>query len=44
MPYTFNGCGTMYYRRRDVAEDGCYVATLWITGVWTAVRIPKRKV
>lgn len=31
MPYTFNGCGTRLYGRRDVGEDGSYITTEWIT-------------
>src|SRR5271155_2438833 len=31
MPYTFNGCGTLFYGERDRAEDGSYIATEWIT-------------
>ncbi len=34
MPFRFNGCGTSYYGRRDVADNGSYITTLWITGVW----------
>jgi hypothetical protein len=34
MPYTVNGCGTMYYGRRDEDSDGSYVTTQWITLVF----------
>lgn len=34
MPYTLNGFGTRYYGRRDVAEDGSYVTTLWATALY----------
>ena len=34
MPYTLNGCGTMYYGNRYPAEDGSYVTTLWVTFLW----------
>ena len=34
MPFTFNGCGTSYYGRRYPAEDGSYVTTSWVMGLW----------
>ncbi len=30
MPYTWNGCGTKYYGKREPAIDGSYIATEWI--------------
>jgi hypothetical protein len=41
MPYTLNGCGTRYCGNRDIAEDGSYVTTLWITVFWMPI-IPLR--
>ena len=41
MPYTFNGCGTTYYGKRDVGPDGSYVCTEWITFVYLPL-IPVR--
>lgn len=37
MPFSLNGCGTKYYGSRDVAEDGSYITTLWITFVWVPI-------
>jgi len=37
MPYTFNGFGTKYYGRREAAEDGSYVTTLWITALYVPI-------
>jgi hypothetical protein len=37
MPYTLNGFGTRYYGRREPAEDGSYVTTLWITALYIPV-------
>jgi hypothetical protein len=34
MPYTFNGCGTRFYGKRDKGEDGSYVVTEWIAFVY----------
>jgi hypothetical protein len=34
MPFTFNGCGTRYYGRRDRGPDGSFVTTEWITFVY----------
>ena len=31
MPYTLNGFGTKYYRRRDWSDDGSCIASPWIT-------------
>lgn len=41
MPYTFNGCGTTFYGKRDIGPDGSYVCTEWITLVWVPL-IPLR--
>jgi hypothetical protein len=37
MPYTLNGFGTKYYGKREPAEDGSYITTLWITGLYVPV-------
>ena len=37
MPYTFNGFGTKYYGRREAAEDGSYVTTMWITALYVPI-------
>jgi hypothetical protein len=37
MPYTFNGFGTKYYGRREAAEDGSYLTTLWITALYVPI-------
>ena len=29
--YSFSGCGTMYYGKRDQRPDGTYIMTAWIT-------------
>jgi hypothetical protein len=34
MPFTFNGCGTSFYGKRYPAQDGSYVTTKWVTGLW----------
>lgn len=34
MPSSLNGTGTMYYGQRDLAPDGSYVTTEWITFAW----------
>ncbi|HZP64319.1 MAG TPA: hypothetical protein VFB28_12965 [Terriglobales bacterium] len=34
MPYTLNGFGTRYYGSRDLAEDGSYITTLWVTALY----------
>jgi hypothetical protein len=31
MPFSLNGCGTRYYGRRDVQQDGSYVTTNWVS-------------
>ena len=30
MPYSINGIGTAYYGKREKAEDGSYITTLWV--------------
>ena len=37
MPFSFNGCGTRYYGKRDKREDGSHVTTLWISLVWVPI-------
>ena len=37
MPYTLNGFGTRYYGKRELAEDGSYITTLWITGLYVPI-------
>ena len=37
MPYTMNGFGTRYYGKRDLAADGSYITTLWITGLYVPI-------
>ncbi len=37
MPYTLNGFGTKYYGKREPAEDGSYITTLWITALYVPV-------
>lgn len=37
MPYTLNGFGTKYYGKRELAEDGSYITTLWITGLYIPI-------
>lgn len=37
MPYTLNGFGTRYYGRRDPADDGSYITTLWITALYVPI-------
>ena len=34
MPFTLNGFGTKYYGQRDIAEDGSYITTLWVTAIY----------
>ncbi|SRR5712692_9322956 len=34
MPFTLNGFGTSFYGKRDLAEDGSYITTTWITALW----------
>jgi len=34
MPFRFNGFGTAYYGKRDLANDGSYVTTVWVTALW----------
>jgi len=41
MPFTFNGFGTKFYGNRDVAEDGSYVTTEWITALYVPL-VPLR--
>lgn len=41
MPFTYNGCGTKYYGKRDQGPDGSYVTTEWVTLVYLPL-IPLR--
>lgn len=41
MPFTFRGCGTKFYGKRDEGPDGSYITTEWITLVYLPL-IPLR--